>query len=242
MGAGALQISRHDLSLELSEAVAQTLRGKTAFSVLEAGCGSLTNLQLPNGGRITGIDISQKQLARNAALDETILGDLQTFRLPTDQYDCCVCWDVLEHLNDPVSALRNLVQATKPGGVMVIAIPNRNSLKGLITLMTPHSFHVWVYRNIYNRKDAGTDDRGPFKTFLKEAISAKALKKFAKSHGLTEERFVLYTSTLISSGYARAPVLFSFYGFLVNALKLCSLGFYDGNLTDIALVWRKGQP
>ncbi len=45
-------------------------REKGAYRVLEAGCGSLTHLDLGSRAKVTGIDISQRQLDRNDNLDE----------------------------------------------------------------------------------------------------------------------------------------------------------------------------
>ena len=223
----------------LQDVLARRLQGGANPRILEAGCGSASHVRLPEGARLTGIDISQKQLDRNTVLDERLLGDLETFPLPSNKFDCTICWYVLEHLPHPELALRNLVQATKPGGLIILTVPNRNSFKGIMTRWTPHGFHVWTYRHIFQQKDAGTEDRGPFKTFLHPAVSKKGLKRFAAAHNLEECVFTLYTNSMIETGHRLAPVLFSIYSLLVWTLKFLSFQRYDGNLTDLLLVWRK---
>ena len=56
------------------------LPAKTPLRVLEAGCGSTSHLPLDERCQLTGIDISERQLARNARLHERIVGDLETHR------------------------------------------------------------------------------------------------------------------------------------------------------------------
>ncbi len=214
---------------------------RKGFDVLEAGCGSLSYVKVPGGPRITGIDISEKQLARNETLARRILGDLQTHPLAEGQFDCTICWDVLEHLPHPEQALENMLRAAKPEGLLIVSVPNRNSIKGLLTRLTPHAFHVWVYRNIFKDKDAGKQDRAPFKTYLKPGISPSKLHNFAREHGLDERLTMLYTCPMAKEGPAHSPGLFALYRAFVGALKFLSFGRYDGNLTDILVVWRKPQ-
>jgi 2-polyprenyl-3-methyl-5-hydroxy-6-metoxy-1,4-benzoquinol methylase len=96
-------------------------------------------------------------------------------------FDAIVCIDVLEHLDHPRAALANMHEALAPGGLMVIKLPNAMSLKGLITKLTPHGFHVWVFRNVFGKRNAGVDDVGPFKAHMRWAISPRALRRWAAS-------------------------------------------------------------
>jgi len=225
----------------LKEVLDRHFGSRKEFRVLEAGCGSLSYVPVPGTPHITGIDISEKQLARNESLDQQILGDLQTYPLPNEQSDCTICWDVLEHLPDPDKALDNLVRATGQDGLIVISVPNRNSIKGLITRLTPHAFHVWVYRHVFKDREAGKEDRAPFKTFLRPQVSPSKMRKFAKQNGLEESLFLLYTCPMAKAGPKSAPVVFFFYRAFIAALKLLTLGRYDGNLTDALFVWRKAR-
>lgn len=42
-----------------------------------------------------------------------------------------------------------------PGGQIVVAAPNPYSVKGFVTRYTPHWFHVWYYRHVLHRPQAG---------------------------------------------------------------------------------------
>lgn len=164
------------------------LSGKTNLDVLEAGCGSLKKISFNQPVTLTGIDISSKQLERNIYLDTKIHGDLHTYKFQPSSFDVIVCWDVLEHLEKPSLALDNMANSLKPGGLMIIKLPNLLSLKGLITKFSPFSIHVLYYKLVYKKADAGKNDSGPFKTFLKSEVSPPSLKKYAASSGM----FVAY--------------------------------------------------
>src|SRR3990172_9070263 len=128
--------------------VDRLLRGQERIAALEAGCGSASHLRLPLGAIITGIDISEKQLARNTLLHKKICADLETHEWAEGCFDLVICWDVLEHLPRPVLALRNVFVAAAPGGIVVLALPNLYSLKGMVTKFMPYAFHVWFYRYV----------------------------------------------------------------------------------------------
>src|SRR4051812_43966697 len=92
---------------QLKTTLDRLLEGKQIEHVLEAGCGSASHISIAADACLTGIDISEKQLARNQALDEKILGDVQSYALPESRFDVIICWDVLEHLPHPELALEN---------------------------------------------------------------------------------------------------------------------------------------
>ena len=169
---------------ELQDVTDRLLAGGEPIAVLEAGCGSATHVRLGDNARIVGIDISEDQLARNTYVSQKILGDIQTYDFDEGSFDIIMCWDVLEHLPDPEKALNSFARAVKPGGVILLALPNVYSLKGLITKFTPHRFHVWAYRNVFANPNAGRPGYAPFPTFLRTSVSPAALKRFAAEAGL----------------------------------------------------------
>ena len=126
-------------------------------------------VELPSNAYVVGIDISEAALAKNPALDERIVGDVQKTNLPSESFDLVVCHDVLEHLDDPVAAVRRLVRALKPGGEFDVRMPLIRSTKGIVTRLTPHRFHVWCYRVLMGVETAGQEGYGPFPTRLRIA-------------------------------------------------------------------------
>jgi 2-polyprenyl-3-methyl-5-hydroxy-6-metoxy-1,4-benzoquinol methylase len=50
--------------------------------------------------------------------------DVISQSLPDDYFDCVIFGDVLEHLHEPESVLRQAVSKLKPGGAAIVCIPN----------------------------------------------------------------------------------------------------------------------
>jgi len=77
--------------------------------------------------RVTGIDSDDASLAiAQNRLDTVIAGDIETLieqGIP-GQFDCIVCGDVLEHLNNPWRLVRILRRYLKEGGTVVVSVPN----------------------------------------------------------------------------------------------------------------------
>jgi SAM-dependent methyltransferase len=161
---------------------------------LEAGCGSASHLRLNGVERLVGIDISRVQLERNTGLDERVQGDIEVYRFPARSFDLIFVWDVLEHLDRPLAALDNLVAATRPGALLVVAVPNLQSLKGLIAKLTPHWFHAAMVRRAYPYWPQDEEDVGPFPTRLRRSIAPGRLREYADQRGLRVRHLVVYES------------------------------------------------
>jgi len=206
--------------------------------VLEAGCGSTSHIDLRAEDRVVGIDVSSRQLARHPRLDERIVGDIEQYPLASEAFDIVVCWEVLEHLRHPRSALRNLTEATRPGGVVVLALPNLMSAKGLVTKLTPHRLHVWTYRRLLGFELAGIADHGPFPTPLRWILSPHGLERLARSLGLTPELTIVYESAM-QQGLGRRRLLGACWSLFTLAARLLSAGRISAQLTELVLVLGK---
>lgn len=207
--------------------------------ILEAGCGSLSRLSLPDGIKLAGIDVSQQQLDRNTKLSEKICGDIASYPLVADKYHICICWNVLEHLTDPDAAIGNLCNALAKDGYLILAVPNIHSLKGLVTKYTPHSFHVWYYRTILGSKSAGRPDRAPFKAYLNPHISATTIQEQLDSFGFQVEKQIFFDSMVYRLKKSHYP-LYLIYRSFSEILNLLSFGKRGGkNNSDLIVVAKK---
>lgn len=194
--------------------------------ILDAGCGSSVYFDryfnFPDTVRISGIDTSQEALAKNNTVHEKILGDIQTYS--TDRrYDIVICWDVLEHLENPKKALSNLLAWTKQNGILIIRVPNIFSLKGLLTKFTPYWFHKWICKNIFRFRVM------PNPTYLRFFISPKSLLNYFAQNTIEYESF----ATMSLSGCYNY-----FYGFIIVVIKLLTLGKYHPEFAEYYLVVR----
>ncbi len=227
-------------NVDLQAAVTRLLEGRAPIAVLEAGCGSTRHIDLGDRQRLTGIDISENQLRRNAQLDERILGDIQTYHFPAPCFDAVVCWDVLEHLPRPAAALDNLFDAVKPGGIVVLAFPNRCSFKGWVTKLTPYFVHVWFYRLMGDRRPMEEFDQFP--TYLRPSMAPLPVQRHGEKKGLSVVYFRLYEGPVQAALRRRSRFADRFFGALGVASRWLSLGRLDMNLSDCMLVFRKPAP
>lgn len=160
------------------------------LNILEAGCGQKWDIDLTGiDYLITGLDTDaaaldiRKNIVKD--LDQTIVGDLRDVQLAENVYDVIFCSYVLEHIENAESVLNNFVRWLKPEGIMIIQIPDPESVKGFITRVTPHWFHVFYYRYIRGMKNAGKPGYGPYRTCYDPVVSRNGMREFCNKHNLS---------------------------------------------------------
>ncbi|MFM9960929.1 MAG: methyltransferase domain-containing protein [Planctomycetaceae bacterium] len=105
-------------------------------AVLDCGCGpgSIT-LSIANRigeGRVVGIDFGESQIdrANKSVKEHGILNatfqtaDCDSLPFEDASFDCVFSNALLEHLTDPVRALREMLRVLKPGGVIGVSSPD----------------------------------------------------------------------------------------------------------------------
>jgi glycosyltransferase involved in cell wall biosynthesis len=113
--------------------MAETIASAIGARVLEigAGIGNLTSELLPRDLYVAS-DINPHYLAylKNLALGKPYLRvarldleDTAEFAAWAGEFDTVVCLNVLEHVADPLRALRNMRAALRPGGRLVLYVP-----------------------------------------------------------------------------------------------------------------------
>lgn len=204
--------------------------------VLDAGCGRQLPFRVPDSARIVGLDVSEDSLAGNDRVDERIVGNVETYPLEERAYDAAVCWWVLEHVSNPKAAIANLACCLRPAGVLVVAVPNFWSAKALITKLTPHRFHVWIYRRLLGYSAAGEPGHPPFKTYMRFAVAPSSLERLAAANGLLVVARIVYAS-------GRERELPFRFGTLWRVFCWCARGVtfgrYDPELSEVVMLFRK---
>jgi len=100
-----------------------------AGHVLNAGCGagSFTLRLLDAGYDVTSVDASEAFVERVRRLvgdrGAVELADLHALRFEAGAFDAIVCGEVLEHLDDDQTAVREFARVLKPGGVVLASVP-----------------------------------------------------------------------------------------------------------------------
>jgi SAM-dependent methyltransferase len=94
--------------------------------ILDAGCGSGRNMvEIAHLGTVTGVELSETsvEIARSRNAGEVIAGSVMEMPLADDSFDLAVSFDVIEHLEDDVGALRELRRTVAPGGALLVTVP-----------------------------------------------------------------------------------------------------------------------
>jgi SAM-dependent methyltransferase len=119
----------------------------TCRRVLDVGCGTgaLGALLRARGHRVTGLELVPEVAARaGEVLDEVVCADVEDRPLPfpPGSFDAIILADVLEHLTDPWTVLRDCVALLTPGGRVVVSVPNVQNLDVIRRLLCGR----WDYR------------------------------------------------------------------------------------------------
>ena len=110
--------------------------------VLDAGCGlGYGSTIVCTDGLYTGLDVSKEAIAYASKYypNNYIVGSLDNPRVLGDRtYDSIICFEVLEHLDNPIVALQVFHKHLKDKGTLVLSIPNESTIglhhKRIITL------------------------------------------------------------------------------------------------------------
>lgn len=153
------QFAKRTLELNIVRAPALT-----PGRMLEIGCasGAFLHQMAGKGWDVEGIEFSEKAAARARALGYKVhAGALESAPDPERAYDLIVGWMVLEHLHQPVAALRKLHSWSNTGGRLAFSVPNANSLERSVfgdawfALHLPNHLYHYTPRTIAKVLDAG---------------------------------------------------------------------------------------
>ncbi|MGR8007259.1 class I SAM-dependent methyltransferase [Streptomyces hypolithicus] len=159
---------------------------RPGLDVLDVGCGpgtitaDLAALVAP--GRVTGVDAAQDVLGRGRdAVAERGLGnvefavaDVHALDFPDDSFDVVHAHQVLQHVGDPVAALREMRRVCRPGGVVAA----RDSDYAAMTWF-PEVPLLDAWQRLYGRVARASGG---------EPDAARRLLSWARSAGFTDVR------------------------------------------------------
>jgi SAM-dependent methyltransferase len=211
------------------------------LAIYEAGGGSTSFLPLEvlERSHVTVVDIDEDQIRNNDYAQQTILGDIQTYRFKPDSFDLVICYNVIEHVPDVEAALSGFCESLKQGGLILIGAPNPDSLSGVVTKYSPHWFHVWFYRYVRGDKKAGQPGQAPFPTFFHPLVTLSNLEVFAKSHGLQVIYRKEYESPRFPEMRARKPAFAALLDGIAAIMNLFLAANADVRHGDYHLILRK---
>jgi len=94
--------------------------------ILDAGCGTGINLSyLQTRGNVCGLDISKDalQFSRSRGLSSLICGSADKLPIKDELFDIVLALDVIEHIEEDLSAIKELNRVLKSGGILIITVP-----------------------------------------------------------------------------------------------------------------------
>jgi SAM-dependent methyltransferase len=127
-----------------------------AAAVLDVGCGRPTFLEAlarATGARGTGIDLTDAgwsdEPARWAAAGLTLREGTVEDGPPPGPFDLVTMWHALEHDYRPLETLRRLREVVRPGGALIVEVPNFDSLTRRLHGSAWAGFHTPRHTAIY---------------------------------------------------------------------------------------------
>ncbi|SEH25129.1 bifunctional glycosyltransferase/class I SAM-dependent methyltransferase [Selenomonas sp. KH1T6] len=104
------------------------LQGKV--SILEIGCACGPTLlsikdRLPEA-ELYGVELDEGPAKVASSFAHVEACDIEALTRPDwrERFDCIICGDVIEHLRRPEVALKNIHHYLKPGGLLLLSVPN----------------------------------------------------------------------------------------------------------------------
>jgi 2-polyprenyl-3-methyl-5-hydroxy-6-metoxy-1,4-benzoquinol methylase len=101
--------------------------------VLDAGCGvgyGAAMLDRAGARQVTAVDIAPPviEVARQSVPDTVRcdVGDLTSLAYPAASFDLVVCFEVIEHVEDPDAVMDELKRVMSPDALLLISSPNRD--------------------------------------------------------------------------------------------------------------------
>ncbi|MET9334598.1 methyltransferase domain-containing protein [Streptomyces cellulosae] len=143
---------------------------RPSMRVLDVGCGPGTVTAdlaaLVPGGHVTGLDREPGILERARAVAEErglrntdfVTGDVHALGFPDDTFDVVHAHQVLQHVGDPVAALREMRRVTRPGGYVAVRDADYAAMTWYPSV---EGLDVWLdlYRRVA-RANGGEPDAG----------------------------------------------------------------------------------
>ena len=105
---------------------------RTPGRLLDVGCsyGAFMLLAQLAGWKTSGVELSKSvaQFARDERHLDVFTGTVEQAAYPERYFDAVTLWDVIEHLDDPVSTMAEIHRIMAPGGILVVFTINQESL------------------------------------------------------------------------------------------------------------------
>jgi len=123
----------------------------SGLEVLDAGCGVGYGTEMiarAGASRVVGIDLAPEAIAaaseRAGEVATFGVGDVRDLPFDEGSFDLVVCFEVLEHLEDPEPAITALKGVLRESGLLIVSSPNR----GIYPPGNPHHLHEFTLEEL----------------------------------------------------------------------------------------------
>jgi SAM-dependent methyltransferase len=187
--------------------------------VLDAGCGTGRLFAYDLRGRasvIVGVDLSS-DVAQNPNIDRPLRASLTALPFASETFDLIICKHVLEHLEEPESAFRELARVLRRQGRLLVLTPNRFHYVPLLASLLPLPFQRLV------ASGRGLPPREAHPT-LYRANTPRRLRRLARQAGLRVTALRLFETPPVYLAFH--PLAFALgvaYERLVNRFEALAL-------------------
>jgi ubiquinone/menaquinone biosynthesis C-methylase UbiE len=124
-------VNRYDLNRRIAIVFGELLRDDDVRGrrLLDAGCGTgwFSRRAVELGADVVSLDIGQELLkkVRQKCASALVAGDACALPFPSGVFDIVVASESIEHTIDPRRALAELHRVLRPGGTMIVTVPNQ---------------------------------------------------------------------------------------------------------------------
>jgi 2-polyprenyl-3-methyl-5-hydroxy-6-metoxy-1,4-benzoquinol methylase len=187
----------------------------TGDEVLDIGCGRgvLAGEMVERGCRVVGVDfIPSDQVA--PGLEQYIQTDLMAngiaevgSRLGDRKFDKILLLDIIEHLTDPASVVRECCKLLRPGGQLIVSVPNVANISVRFLLLFGH----------FDYSERGILDRTHLRFFTRRTIRELLA---AEGCSVAKHRMTVIPLEVIVSLSLRSPIMRLGHGLLILLTRL----------------------
>jgi SAM-dependent methyltransferase len=164
-------------------------RPRDVISVLQFGCVTAAgDLDLAGGDArryqfaVTAMDddnaATRAAVERQPGLGQVILADLRTVPLTPRSVDVVHCCRLLDRISHTDILLSRLVDALRPGGLLLVRTADRQTAAGFLDRTMPRPLRALTWHRLR------PGEPGPYPAVYEPLTSARGLQAFVTRHGL----------------------------------------------------------